>query len=296
MNTSPVEGELVVRRIAFEFPDDLNARWNPQQPEWSHMVNGASLVMPYLEPFLIHTMRESIKLVDDPVVLEQARGFIAQEAQHYRAHRRYNEVLKANGYRCLADVEAAMDHSYERMKTHRSLTFRAAYSCGFESMTLGLTKWLINDRVNLFAHSDSRVASFVLWHMVEEVEHKRVAYDVYQAGFGGYWQRCLGVFTGSLDVFWWSRKGCIAMLKQDGLWHNARSRLRLWRRTAEFFIAVLPGALRSAMPGHDPRHEQDPQWVRDWIEGYARRPDEAVPLLDTSDSKMHIPFVAIGAS
>jgi hypothetical protein len=23
-----------------EFPDDLNARWNPQQPEWSQMING----------------------------------------------------------------------------------------------------------------------------------------------------------------------------------------------------------------------------------------------------------------
>ena len=296
MSANPVEGDLVVRRIPFEFPDDLNPRWNPRQHEWSHMVNGASLVMPYLEPFLIHTMREAIKQFDDPLVLEEARGFIAQEAQHYKAHRRYNEVLKANGYPQLADVEAAMDRSYERMKARRSLAFRQAYSCGFESMTLGLTRWLISDRVKLFAHSDSRVASFILWHMVEEIEHKRVAYDVYQAACGGYWQRCLGVFTGSLDVFRWSRRACITMLKADGVWRDLRSRMRLWRRTAEFAATVLPGALRSALPGHDPRREPDPQWVRDWISGYSRRSDDAVPLLDTSNPILPIPFVAIGAS
>ena len=290
MSASPIpqEGELVARRIPFEFPDDLEPVWSPHH-EWAHMVNGASLTMPYLEPFLIATMKEAAAQIDDQEVLEEALGFNAQEAQHYKTHRRYNELLKASGYPELAAVEDAMKESYERLRK-RSLTYRLAYSCGFETMTLGVTKWLVSERAKLFGGSDTRVASFILWHFVEEAEHKRAAFDVYQAIRGGYWQRLLGVFVGSAHVFWWSRRGAVAMLKADGLWWNLRSRLRMWRRTAEFFRAVLPIILRSASPRHDPRDEPDPPWVRAWIAGYATDDAGSVPLLDTNDPEMPVPF------
>ena len=36
-------GGILVRRIAFEYPDDLRAWWHPSRPEWSQIVNAASL-------------------------------------------------------------------------------------------------------------------------------------------------------------------------------------------------------------------------------------------------------------
>lgn len=290
MTVIPVEGELVIRKIPFDFPDDLDPVWNSAELEWSHMVNGASLAMPYLEPFLIATLREATRKINDPEVLEEARGFIAQEAQHFRTHRRYNEVLKSNGYPELAAIEDEMKASYAKIKDRRSLTFRLAYSSGFETMTVGVTNWLVSERAALFGGSDTRIASFILWHFVEESEHKRVAFDVYRAAGGPEWQRVLGIFTGSLHVFWLSRKGCIAMLKADGLWRNPRSRLRLWRKTAAFFGATLPGALRSALPKHDPRDDADPVWVRDWIAGYAAADPDIAPLLDTEHPDIPVPF------
>ena len=282
---------IEVRKVPFEFADDIEPVWNPGHHEWSHMINGVSLTMPYLEPFLIATLREAAKEIDDPKILEQIAGFVGQEGQHFRTHRAYNEILKANGYPELAEVEAFMKESYSRIRERRSLAFRLAYSAGFESMTLGVTRWLVEDRVKLFAGSDTRVASFALWHMVEEVEHKRVAFDVYQAAAGGYWQRALGVFTGSMHVFLLARRGCIVMLKADGQWTDPRSRLRLWRRTGEFFARILPGALRSALPGHDPRDEPDPEWVERWIAGYDKRPNPDVPpLINTYDGRLDVPF------
>lgn len=284
---TPIE----VRTVPFDFPDEMDPVWNPSQREWSHMINGVSLTMPYLEPFLVATLREAAADIDDPDVLEEIAGFVGQEGQHFRTHRRYNDMLKANGYPELAEVEAFMKASYARMRDRRSLAFRLAYSAGFESMTIGVTRWLVEDRVKLFADSDTRVASFALWHLVEEVEHKRVAFDAYQAAVGSYWQRALGVFTGSLHVFLLARRGCIVMLKADGTWRDPRSRLRLWRRTGEFFANVVPVALRSARPGHDPRDEPDPEWVTRWIAGYDKRPDpDSPPLIDTSDGRLDVPF------
>ncbi|MEM7272073.1 MAG: metal-dependent hydrolase [Actinomycetota bacterium] len=287
---------IEIRKVPFDFPDDLDPVWHPGHHEWSHMINGASLTMPYLEPFLIATLRAAAAEIDDPAILEEISGFVGQEAQHFRTHRRYNELLKANGYPELAEVETAMKASYDKLKT-RSLTFRLAYSAGFESMTLGVTKWLVENRVELFAGSDTRVASFALWHMVEEVEHKRVAFDAYQAACGHRLHRALGVFTGSLHVFLWARKACVVMLKKDGRWRNPRSRLRLWRRTGQFFAAIVPGALRSAMPGHDPRDEPDPEWVERWIEGFATWDDaDGPPLIDTNDGRLDVPFATSGAT
>ncbi|MEM7411383.1 MAG: metal-dependent hydrolase [Myxococcota bacterium] len=294
MSELPREGDIVVRQIPFAFPDDLDPLWSSHH-EWSHMVNGTSLTMPYLEPFLIATLKEGIELTDDPAVKREARGFMAQEAQHYKTHRRYNELLKAHGYPELAEIEVAMERSYDRLRK-RSLTYRLAYACGFETMTLGVTNWLISDRKALFGGTDTRVASFILWHFVEEAEHKRAAFDVYQAVRGQYWPRLLGVFTGSFHVLWWARKGTVAMLKADGRWHDWRSRLRLWRRTADFFRAALPVILRSASPWHDPRNEPDPPWVRDWIAGYAAADPGRAPLLDTDDPELPIPFAMKGAA
>lgn len=282
----------VVRRPPFEFPEDIQPQWIPGNPEFAHMANGASVVMPYLEPFLIRSLREGLGHVRDPQLLAQGAAFIGQEGQHFRAHRRFNDLLKSKGYPELAEIEARMERHYAALGK-RSLRTRLAYTAGFESMTLGLTQWLVNHRVELFANADTRVASLVLWHMVEETEHKCVAYDVYQAVYGAYLPRALGVFHGALDVMRYSVCAYRAMLRKDGLWFQWRSRLRLARQLLRFIRNTGPYLLRAALPGHDPRTEVDPQWVQDWIAGHARAPDDApAPLLDTHHPQIPVPFPA----
>lgn len=292
----PVEPTLEQRRIPFHFPDDLDPVWIPENPELSAMVNGGSLVMPYLEPFLIRTLREASALIRDDALRIQAAGFNAQEGQHFRTHRRFNDVLKAVRYPELSEIEDAMTQSYARLD-RRPLRTRMAYTAGFESMTMGLTRWLVESRCRLFRGADSTVTSFVLWHMVEETEHKRVAYDVYQHLFGGslsgYWARMIGVFHGSLDALRFSMRGYKQILKKEGRWQQPGPRLRLAKNISDFVIHVAPYLLRAALPGHNPRSEKDPQWVKDWLAGYARSDDGHVPLVDTLSRSMPIPFPAL---
>ncbi len=281
------------RRIPFEFPDDLSPQWKPDDPEFSAMVNGASLVMPFLEPFLIRTMREALPQVSDAAVADSGRAFNTQEQHHYQAHRRFNELLKRSRYPELAEIEADMTASYARL-AKRSLRTRMAYTAGFEAMTLGVTRWLVDYRQLLFGGADTRVASFILWHFVEESEHKCVAHDVYHALYGGglssYLARVVGVLHGSLDVMWYSMRGYRAILKHDGLWFRLSSRLRLARRLGGFVRHVSPYLLRAMLPGHDPRQEPNPKWVDDWLAGHAAAPDDGVPLLDTRHPDLPVPF------
>ena len=288
-----LEPTPIPRRIAFEFPDDIDPQWIPGEPELAAMMNGGSLTMPYLEPFLIRTVRETTQQLGDAHLSEQGRVFNTQEQHHYQAHRRFNEMLKAKRYPELEAIERDMQAAYARLALS-PLRTRMAYTAGFESMTLGVTKWLIEQRVALFKGADTRVVSFVLWHMVEETEHKCVAYDLYQAAFGhglgGYLARAYGVFHGSLQVMWFSMRAYKAMLQREGLWRQLRSRLRLaWHITA-FAWHVGPYLLRAALPGHSPRREKDPQWVLDWIAGHGAAPLDQLPLVDTHAPEMPVPY------
>lgn len=272
---------IVTRKIPFDFNEDIHPIWNRAKPEWSHMINGASLAMPYLEPFLIRTVREAMAQVSDPGLIEDTKGFMAQEAQHYKNHRSYNERLKANGYPELADIEDAMEADYQRLQT-KSLKWRLAYTAGFETMTMGVTQWLITNRRNLFAGSDPSVTSLVLWHMVEETEHKTVAFDLYQALYKDYWSRAWGVFCGSYHMVKLTRKGYIQMLKKDGRWNNLRSRLQLAKMEWSFVFNVGKMLLGSIVPGHHPKRVTDPDWVSEWSEAYSDLPENHIPLLDTN--------------
>lgn len=284
---------IVPRRLAFEFPQELQPHWIPGEPELSQMINGASLTMPYLEPFLIRSIREVLPRIADPRLRADADAFIAQEGQHFRAHRRYNDLLKSKGYAELARIEAEMEASYERLGK-QSLARRLAYTAGFESMTLGLTHWLIGQRQRLFAGADPRVTSFVLWHMVEEAEHKTVAFDVYQAVAGGYLTRALGVLHGSFDVMRFSMRGYQAMLRHDGLWRRPRSRLRLALRLAQFLRHVTPSLLHALLPWHNPRATSEHEWSLEWLRRYAAAPAGQPPaLVDTADPAMPVPYAAV---
>lgn len=283
-------GAIIVRQFAFEFPDDLDPHWIPDQVVRSHLFNGLSLTMPYLEPFLVKTMREAASQVNEPDLLDDMRQFNGQEACHYKCHRRLNNLLKSNGYPELADVETRLEKSYAKLGK-KSLRAKLAYSAGFECMTNGFTNWLINKRTQLFAGACPHVSSFWLMHMVEETEHKTVAFDAYMAYSGQYLPRAIGVFHGSFHVIGFAIVGMITALRKDGILKQPRCIAEIIRELVSLTWNVGPYLLRALLPWHTPRCEEDPQWMQDWIAGHAELPAGAlIPLVDTNDPVMPVPF------
>src|SRR5690606_15359877 len=183
---------MTVRRMGFAYPETMSGHWNRKRPEFSHIVNAASLAMPYLEPYLIRTMRAARPQIREEALVADLDAYVAQEAAHYRQHRAFNEELKARGYRCIEELEAKIDASYKKIEQKGSLASNLAYAEGFESMALAIGEMLIEDRAFLFGDSESGVASLVLWHFVEEIEHKNVTYDVFDHVAGNYFRRVGG--------------------------------------------------------------------------------------------------------
>lgn len=270
---------ILVRRIQFEYPDDLDPHWNKARPEWSQIVNAASLAMPYLEPYLIDHIRMAKQRIEAPALRAEADAYMGQEAHHFKQHRKFNELLIAKGYEKLRAYEATLDRDYEKF-SKRSLDFNLAYAAGFETMALAIGHMLVAEREYLFRDADPAVASLVLWHFVEELEHKHATFEVYEAVCGRYFYRVYGLVYATVHIMRRTRQAYIELLRIDGLWGKWRTRWELKKVLFRVFKHLIPAFVRHAMPWHDPRRVADPGWVRQWIEAWDRG-EQRLRALDT---------------
>ncbi len=260
---------MIVRRMKFRFPQRLGGVWNRARPEFSHVVNAGSLGMPYLEPYLIETMRQARTKTSDPALIAEIDLYIAQEATHYRQHQQFNKQLANMGYASVPQSEAVLKADYQSFASKRSFAFNLAYAEGFEAMALVVAHMLVNDRQYLFGDGEPSVASLILWHFVEEIEHKCATYDVFAALDGRYHLRIYGFLFAMVHIMGRTRMGYRAMMIEDGMWSTWASRLSLYSLLLRMFARMTPGLLRILMPNYNPRTVADPAWVVLWWKKHA---------------------------
>jgi len=290
MSEKRTPGGILVRKVRFEFPQDLKPHWHATQPEWSQLVNSASLLLPYLEPYLIDNIRNALPHITDPALREEAAGYIGQESQHFQQHRRLNDVLISRGYEQLRAHEQQWAQDYERFAKTRSLKFNLSYTAGLETFALAVSQAMIKHRDLYFGGADPEVPSLFLWHFVEELEHKDVAFDVYQHVYGHYWYRIYGMLFVLAHLVRRVRQGYIILFKADGVWGKWRTHWAIKRITFRLCRHLIPRLVQYAMPWHHPSHVPDPAWAKEWVELYEQG-QKGLLKLDTS--KLSLPLVPL---
>lgn len=291
MNDTAPPRHMVRRSMAFEYPEDLHPHWKAASPEFSQMVNGLSLAMPFLEPYLIRTMGQAKREIADPEVLADMEDYIAQESEHFQQHHRFNAILKARGYACIAKLEEKLKADYTGFSRNRSLKFNVAYAEGFESMALALGHMLVERRRELFGGADPAVSSLILWHFVEEIEHKTVTFNVYKALYTGYFYRIYGLLFATLHIFGFANLATRELLREDGRWPGFKTRMAAWWQVARILAWLLPKFARILKPGYDPAQVSDPDWARAWAALYAQG-EKRLTRLDTDNLTKEAPALA----
>lgn len=256
------------RKVRFEYPADLRAGWHRTMPELACAANAVSLMMPYLEPYVVRAVREAVPHVGDDLRAE-ARTYVAQEAQHHAQHRRFNDLVAAQ-VPGTAFVEALLKRAFDRLWAKRSERFHLAYAAAAEAGAYGVARWVERHHAELFRDADPTVASLYLWHLAEEVEHKNVAYDLYDERYRTRWPLA-GAMVVSIATF----LVFTVLGTTVGLWHERRlfhpgSILRLTRWTLSFVFTELPNMLVSVLPGHHPSEFTDPAWFDLYLVGLER--------------------------
>jgi uncharacterized protein len=184
-STIPVR-EVPTRRIAFDYPahDDLPKYFmGDGDPVMSHVVAVLSGLFPPGEDFFVRSVRAYRNRVTDPELRRQVKGFIGQEATHGREHRALNERLAAHGYptRGVDRFVSGMFALSERLPGRAR---RLAVTAALEHYTATLAEVLLTDERARDMFSVDEVRHLLLWHALEEAEHKSVAFDVFQTVSG----------------------------------------------------------------------------------------------------------------
>jgi len=173
---------ITVRRTRFD-PAQPVARhyFAGQSPLLSHLLTALSLTFPDGEQFFVHSVRQVRDRVSDPALQADISAFIGQEAMHSQAHAGFNALIQADDYR-LQRFEAEMASGMATLRS-RSPRRQLAATVAYEHFTALIAAHLLS-RPHLFDGFDPNLRQLWLWHALEELEHKAVAFNVYRAVFG----------------------------------------------------------------------------------------------------------------
>jgi predicted metal-dependent hydrolase len=170
---------LTVRELNLDF-EGVEFIWNSSQPAFSYLANIISFQTVGFEKFICKSVHRALPVIDDPALAIEARDFLDQEAQHSKAHMAHVKGLIGRYPELRAVFDEAMA-DFERKWDASDLHYMIAYSTIIEGTSLPLYKIMINHRNTLILGGDERVASLLLWHFSEEIEHRGSALKIYNA-------------------------------------------------------------------------------------------------------------------
>ncbi|MBI2705792.1 MAG: metal-dependent hydrolase [Actinobacteria bacterium] len=204
MSTRSETHTIRARRVRFEW-DGTPLHWIPGDPQTTHTINVLHLLLPAGEKWFVEVYRQALPLIDDPRLRDAVRGFMGQEAMHSRAHASVLDHLAAQGLDATPytkHVDRLFEHllgdrpmglPLPRFAARRWLEARLAIIAAIEHFTAVLGNWVIDSPALDDAGADPVMLDLLRWHGAEEVEHRSVAFDLFQHISGSYWRRVLAM-------------------------------------------------------------------------------------------------------
>ncbi|MHB8466940.1 MAG: metal-dependent hydrolase [Acidimicrobiales bacterium] len=187
------------RRTAFDF-GATPPHWLAGDAQSTHTVNVGNLLFPSGERFFCDSVRGALPYVTDPKLRDEIMGFIGQEGTHANQHDRCIEHMA--GYGVDVRREMAAVERYRKRWNRRIMalpepvrryvvTDMVAVTAAAEHVTAYLGEFLVSGNNWDDIDVDPAMKHLFRWHGAEEIEHRHVAYDVFQHISGNYIRRVL---------------------------------------------------------------------------------------------------------
>ncbi|MGH8531069.1 MAG: metal-dependent hydrolase [Nevskiales bacterium] len=287
-SSTPIE--IKPRKVAFDF-SKTPLHWIPGDPFSSHFINVLHITLPAGEFWFCRVYNKVVPLITDDKLREDVQAFLRQESMHARAHdAALTQYLASRGIETKPFTDR-MDWFFRDLLGDNPLgikpkpggrlerwwlKFRLGVIAAIEHFTCVLGSYALNNKT--WDGGDPAMLDILRWHGAEEVEHRCVAYDLYQHVGGGYHHR-FGLMTLVAPLLIYFLVGGAAfMMRQDpALKVNNPSVWRPWIWREWKRVAIQSGhlprfgwLLKKAMsylrPGYHPVYEASTEQALAYLE------------------------------
>ncbi|WP_019925312.1 metal-dependent hydrolase [Nocardia sp. BMG111209] len=295
--------DLVIRKIPWTFDTAVPFRWQPANPLMGIFGNVFTFFAVPFEQYIIGALRDAEHLITDPAVAAECRAFVRQEAQHSSAHRKHlNSLIKQ--YPGLEETRREVTDRFDGLLATRGIEFHVSYIADIEATFTPLFKVFLDHRDSIFGGGDPRVASLILWHFVEEIEHRSSGLAICAHLTSSRWTRTrfapatAGHVLGVIETITRgfdrhvpeADRGMSAYraMRSDVVLSELRARLRprfrgprrnplparIFHDVSTRELAGMIGRLiASQAPYHNPADQPLPEWAAVWMRAYERGAD-----------------------
>ena len=177
--------EIKVRRVNFIFNKDNPRFYYKNNPFSTHFINALHIVFPTGERFFVNSVLKHQKEITDDKLKKQVRNFCGQEGVHSAMHEKFWKILDENGY-----IIKGYENHIDKL-LHKVIAKIEIEGTRINNIDLTATVCLEHFTA-LFGHAlfehvelnqdivPKDMAELFQWHAAEEIEHKNVAFDVFQ--------------------------------------------------------------------------------------------------------------------
>lgn len=253
---------IAPRRVSFDW-EKTPLHWIPDEPTATHVINVLHLLLPAGERWFVKAFKEGLPLVRDPELLKDVKGFMGQEATHSVQHAYVLNHLAAQRLDT-ADFTRHVDFLFEKLLGEEPplrapvpprewLRFRLSVIAAIEQFTAVLGDWVLTAEGLDRAGSDEVMLDLLRWHGAEEVEHRAVAFDMFQhcggRGRPRYARRVAGMtVTAPVLVYLWAWGSAYLIRHDPKLAGRLRYSLAAHNRAVRKGLLPTWKALGAAVP------------------------------------------------
>jgi predicted metal-dependent hydrolase len=222
---------IKVRRMDFEFGDDIPEFWYDGDALLTLFLTALSATFPEGEKQFIQSVRNFQDQITDPQLRQQIRAFIGQEAHHSKEHDALNDLMKRKGYSVLR-IEKRMTKMAQWMRDNWSKERQLANTVCAEHITAILADYFMTKSPEELQKLDKNVQKIWAWHVIEETEHKAVAFDVYRKTVNDEWLRRSQMVLLTTLFMLETASSTVQLLQESGQMKN----WKMWFKGTNYFL------------------------------------------------------------
>jgi uncharacterized protein len=272
--------EIIPRNFHFNIRANRKRHWLADDVVKTVLIDGLSIFLPEGERFFIRSLKHYTPRLEDRALAAEINGYAVQEAFHTREHEEYNLAMKDLGYDVdLMEKPVGPSLGMVKIPLHRVLA-----TCAIEHLTATFSTQTLR-HPDVLDDAAPAYRRLWVWHALEELEHKAVAYDVLMAatkgmpGWKRYLMRVTAMNANIISFLYIFLRNVPIYLRTDGV----KPGFRFWFRF--FWLTMIaPGYWRRCLPmiaGYylpwfNPRNSDDAdlirrgrEWLEKELEGYS---------------------------